>query len=352
MKSTIPPKVSQISQNTLDSAIYLSFGIIVVILNIIEIIIICRLKRKKKIYEILLLSLSISDLLFGLSNGIISILYLSNIKTNEALEISYTLYFYFIVTSVLHLIWISVDRLWAVYAPLKHNMLVTRKRTKYIIIITWVCTTILASSLFINDELTESPKSTKGLTIYQTSIQRVSSSIILITDMVMLTTYSYIVYLLRKQSKVTKLANSAARHKQVKAIALCILVAVMFVVFTLPYCINFLAAGEVPFWASLLLLSNSGMNCIVYCFRGTYENYLDKQRKQKQLQDKSYMTPLSSPMPTPATARKDEVNGLVLRTTPATERREENVLTLRTKPETARREENGLVLRTKNSFYL
>ena len=251
MASIISTPKTEISQGNLYSSIDLSFDIAVVILNIIEIIIICRLKRKKKIYEILLLSLSISDLLFGLSNGIISILYLSNTKKYEALEISYTIYFYFIVTSVLLLIWNSVDRLWAVYTPLKHNCLVTRKITKYITIITWICTVIVTSSIFAYDELTESANSnttTEALNNHQHHFRHGSSIRILTTDVVFLFSYSYIIYLLHKQANTIKISSgSYTRHQQMKTIILCVIVAVVFVLFTLPYCLIFLATGDIPF---------------------------------------------------------------------------------------------------------
>ena len=140
----------------LSRTIDLSFGIAVVILNIIEIAVICRLKRKKKIHEILLLSLSVADLLFGLSNSIVCIIFLSDSRNREGLEITYTTYLYFIATSILHFTWITLDRLWAVHAPMNHNINVTKKRTIKLIIVTWIFTTIIASSFFIYDELTES----------------------------------------------------------------------------------------------------------------------------------------------------------------------------------------------------
>ena len=313
MASRISPPQAEILQGTLYSSINLSFGIAVVILNIIEIIFICKLKRKKKIHEILSLSLSISDLLFGLSSGIISILYLSNSNIYEALEISYTIYFYFIVTSVLHLIWISVDRLWAVYAPLKHNLLVTTKRTKYITIITWICTIIFTSSIFAYDELTENTTSnttTQALRNHQHHYAYASSIIILTTDVVFLFAYSSIVYLLHKRENAIKM-SSASYTRQMKSIMLCVIVAVVFVLFTLPYCLMFLATGDIPFWASMLLVSNSGLNSIVYCFRGKFEHYLDKRRIKKSLQDKSYMNTLSS-MSTQLNARKEIIRPVVI----------------------------------------
>ena len=316
MSSRVSPPKTEIAQGNLYSSIDLSFGFAVVILNIIEIIIIGRLKRKKRIYEILLLSLSISDLLFGLSNVIISILLLSGSKKYQPLEITYVTYFYSIATSILHLSWITVDRLLAVYSPVKHNSYVTRKRTKYIIIITWICTVIITSSIFAYDELTKCAKSnttTEALNNHQHHFRHASSIIILTTDVVFLFSYSYIVYLLHKQANAVKRSSgSYTRHKQMKTFILCVIVAVVFVFFTLPYCLMFLATGNIPFWASMLLVCNSGMNSIVYCFRGKYEHYLDKRRQQKELQDKSYINMLSSPIATPLYARKEIISPAVI----------------------------------------
>ena len=59
--------------------------------------------------------------------------------------------------------------------------------------------------------------------------------------------------------------------------------------------------GSANLWANVLLVSNSGMNSIVYYFRGKYLNYLKKRRqeKQKRSQVMSNKTPLSTPTTTP-----------------------------------------------------
>lgn len=51
----------------------LSFGVLIAILNIVEIIMIAKIRRKKNICEILLLSLSVSGCMFGISNLFVSI---------------------------------------------------------------------------------------------------------------------------------------------------------------------------------------------------------------------------------------------------------------------------------------
>ena len=100
-------KSSQVAQRTIELCISLA----VILLNIVEIVIISRLKRRKRIYEMLLLSLSVADLLFGISNGILCAVYLSDSLNYEVFEVTYTTYFYFVLTSILHLSWIALDRL-------------------------------------------------------------------------------------------------------------------------------------------------------------------------------------------------------------------------------------------------
>ena len=300
-------------------SIDLSFGIAVVILNIIEITIICRLKRKKKIHEILLLSLSVADFLFGLSNSIVCIIFLSDYRKREGLEITYTTYFYFIATSILHLTWITLDRLWAVHAPMKHNINVTKKRTIKLIIVTWIFTTIVTSSFFIYDRRTESrgnktvnnnvtnatakfKRRSKGKeSEYKTIIQQACSIIILIADIVFIISYSFIIYLLNKRSNVAKSISAAARENQIKTTILCTFVASVFVLFTFPYATVSLINGSANLWSNVLLVSNSAMNSIVYCFRGKFSNYLKKRRqeKQKRSQGMSNKTALSTPVTTP-----------------------------------------------------
>ena len=202
---------------------------------------------------------------------------------------------------------------------MKHNINVTKKRTIKLIIVTWIFTTIVASSLFIYDELTESHgKKTVNTNVthamakimrrpkgkaseYKRIIQQSCSIIILIADIVFIISYSFIIYLLNKRSNVAKSISAAARENQIKTTILCTFVASVFVLFTFPYATVSLINGSANLWANVLLVSNSGMNSIVYCFRGKYLSYLKKRRqeKQKHSQGMSNTTPLSTPVTTP-----------------------------------------------------
>ena len=65
-------------EKTLKRSIDLCTGFLIAILNAIEIIMITKIKRKKRIYEIILMSLSVSDCLFGVSNIVVSLVFLSH----------------------------------------------------------------------------------------------------------------------------------------------------------------------------------------------------------------------------------------------------------------------------------
>ena len=58
---------------------------------------------------------------------------------------------------------------------------------------------------------------------------------------------------------------------------LCVFIAGVFVMFTLPYAATRFYLGYVPFWANYILILNSGMNSIVYFFRQRIENYQSKK---------------------------------------------------------------------------
>lgn len=82
-------------KEVLERSIGLSIGILISILNLPEIIIILRIKGKRKIYEILLLSLSASDCMLGLSNAFVFDLHAVNACKYEVLvETAFTLYIF------------------------------------------------------------------------------------------------------------------------------------------------------------------------------------------------------------------------------------------------------------------
>ena len=99
------------SERIIKRSVDLSIGLLVAILNIIEIILIVRIKRKqKKQFEIILLSLSVADLLYGLSNAAICVVYLGNLKEDTVFDVTYTTYFFFVLIQFFMFYWFDVLR--------------------------------------------------------------------------------------------------------------------------------------------------------------------------------------------------------------------------------------------------
>ena len=281
----------------------LSLGVVISILNLVEIIMIAKLGNKKKIYEDILLSLSLSDCMFGLSNVLINIVVLVNECDSEALlETTYTLYIFSILSSIFHLMFITFDRVIAVRKPLKHKIFLTRKKVKIFLLLLWIMAVLISALLLLLDELTETFKVNKavllmedqhlaeipfpdldkvnGNTTLNQSLQNVTmitekasdfskdmalslSVVIIIADIAMVASYSLIIY---EAALKRKVASNQGKFNKLPFV--CLAIVATFILFTLPYAVVKLATGKIPFWANFILISNSAMNSIVYFFRG------------------------------------------------------------------------------------
>ena len=300
-------------------SIDLTFGVLIAILNLAEIIMIAKIKRKKKIYEIVLLSLSVSDCMFGLSNVFVSIPYIASIcRFQDLVETTYTLYVFFILTSIFHLLFITLDRLIAILKPLKHRTCLSRKRFYMYLAILWILAVMISALLKILDEFTNTFEKTelrarmpvqvmrttpiRNLRIYRTrrsppsrpsshpptlppgsrsntfkaDMQFTLSVIIIIADIVIISSYSLIIYLTTFKTKKV----SSAQKPSNKLPIICIAIAATFVMFTLPYAVATFVIGVATFWPNFMLVLNSGVNSIVYFFRIKISKFCQNKRKK------------------------------------------------------------------------
>ena len=271
----------------------LAAGILIAVLNIVEIAMIAKIRRKKRIYEIILLSLSMSDCMFGLSNVVVSSIYLSNTNSyGELLETAYISYAFFILTSIFHLIYIAVDRVMIVLKPLQYKSIFTSKRQKIGIAILWILAFVIGVTTYTAYELTEmepAVSDTQNQPVsqnnFQKDIQLVLSIVIVVLDFSMVVSYGIIIYRM-SYKKRKKLTPKSAKHERLPI--LCVLIAAVFVLFTMPYAITRVSFGSVPFWANFILLLNSGMNSLVYFFRQKIEKH--NKQKNKNCQSSSKQT--------------------------------------------------------------
>ena len=321
MKAQIPkmPQCgSQVSSAAkLEKSIELSLGVLIAILNLVEIILIAKIKRKRQLYEILLLSLSVSDFMFGISNVFVNIFFLKGICNNQHLvTTAFTIYVFFVLTSIFHLSFITVDRLIAVLKPLQHKLVLSRKRVYIILVLLWILAVAISASLQILNEFTDTfepdalkpARQNQKLMVtpfpnmerkengtqtsaapqnllqrprkrrdpsYPKDIQFVLSIIIVVADVAIVLFYFLIIYLTTLRKK-----NVSSTSKETSKLPfICIAIASIFVLCTLPYAIGRFAYGKAPFWANVILILNSGMNSIVYFFRAKVSKYWQRKIK-------------------------------------------------------------------------
>ena len=287
----------------LERSIDLSIGILMAVLNIAEIVIILKIKRSKKVYEVLLLSLSVSDCMLSLSNGFLYVLYGTNAcKYEVLLETAFTLYIFSVISSLFHISLIALDRLLAVSRPLRHKVFSTRKKAYLSSGFLWILAILISALLQVINELTETfrvPNYIKQMQVqslqetqeenssakrffekefgangspvfkptstsnYHSGVEYTLAVVILVADVLIFSIYSLMIYHITSYKKMTN-----TKTKQKKLPIVCLAIGATFVLFTLPFVVAKLVLGYIPPWANRTLILNSGMNSIVYFFGG------------------------------------------------------------------------------------
>lgn len=290
------------SSENLERSIILSTGVFVAILNVVEIVMIAKIHRKKRMYETILMSLSVSDCMFGFSNVIVSLFHLTrSYKYSNLLGIAYTTYVFFLLTSIFHLIFIAVDRAMIVVIPFKYETVFTTKRLKIGIFLLWSSALIIGVSMNVASELKTEvsvfkhnhsvpqnntvalPRRNRPKTrLIVKDFQLVLSILIVIMDLLIILCYSAIIYQMNyKNRKPVVIKNEEDQRLPI----VCVAIAGVFVIFTLPYAIARLCLGRIPFLASWALIVNSGLNSIVYFFRKRIEKYVRDAKVIKRVLD-------------------------------------------------------------------
>ena len=250
-------------------------GLIISILNFIEVVIIARL-RKKKVYEMILLSLSVSDCMFGLSNVIVSSIVVSNSCQFEKLtESSHALYLIFILASIFHLIFIALDKVVLVLKPLQHKA----------ISVIWITTLVISISLYVGykvkaenqNVINKETQTVENKSKFTGDMQLLLSVCIVHADALMVVCYSSIIYLTRIKKKKVQSVSEASNRLPI----ICLCIGATFVICTLPFAIAKFSLGRIVFWTDVPLILNSGMNSIVYFFRAKVNKYHFRKKKKE-----------------------------------------------------------------------
>ena len=287
--------------NEIKKSIELSLGVLIVILNLTEILLL--LKNKNKMYETVLLSLSVSDCMFGSANVVVNIVNLTNICISDfALETIYTMYVFSVLTSIFHLLFIAMDRVIAVLKPLQYKIYLKKKNIYIFLSILWIFAGAISAALQVLDVFTEAFTQNKSISLIRnqnfstpspfldlernsdiattyTSMQNLEISngsensfkkdmeltlsvVIIVADIMIIICYSLVIYLTTCKRKISRTQD---RSKNLPFV--CVAIEATFVLLTFPYAMVRLATGQVPLWANFVLVTNSGMNSLIYFFR-------------------------------------------------------------------------------------
>ena len=250
------------------------------------------------------MSLSVSDSMYCFSNVIVSSIYISNSnKYDELLDSAYLIHAFFVLTSMFHLIFIAVDRVMIVLKPFQYEIIFTKKRLKIGIALLWIIASITGVITYTVYELTEMKPSVtdqlnQSILSYSTStsfteqtptenraefhddMQLVLSITIVLMDFSMVICYSIIIYHMRYKTRNNVVPKNAEDERLP---IICVFIAAVFVIFTLPYAIARFCTEHLPFWANFILLLNSGVNSVVYFFHQRIEKYHKKNKKTHHL---------------------------------------------------------------------
>ena len=181
-------------------------------------------------------------------------------------EIMTVVYFFFIFSSLIHLLIISLDRLSAVCAPIRHRVVVTRGRIHVAIALLWLSVTFFTAAIFV-DAFSGREKGHRHKVTRRTST--FIAITVLIVDALFVATNSVMICVIRKKPTFIENEQGHSKSKSTEHAVqiVCGVVTVLFIVFTAPWALlESINSGRNC--THLLLIMNSGVNSLAYFFKG------------------------------------------------------------------------------------
>ena len=224
-----------------------------------------------KSYDQMLLSLSVSDFITGLTFSSFGI---SNISGMELLDnrilVSTGLIMAFALSAV-NLLFIRFDRLLAVRFPIKHRVWMTRNKMNMIILISWAMVIIskIVSMLVYNVQ----PQA------LETSFHHTVPWAILLSAIIFMMVYGYIIYIVIKRKQPTKGQNKNNRRQDRVVIGTCISIVLIYPACSFPITIQIFISKKSSSQTSILLVFNAVLDPLVYFFK----NYFEEKVKKKTI---------------------------------------------------------------------
>ena len=249
--------------------LFIVVGALAMILNVVEIILICGTQKTLKSYERLLLSLSAGDFIIGFAFLSLGILYFSGVKlVDNGVIISTGLLMAFSLSAD-NLFLVGMDRLLAVRFPIKYRNWMTRSKMKVITITIWAIR-LLSIALWLwllNDQ----PEHLEN------SYINFAPWLILSSAIIFTIIYTYVISTVITRKHPTNLQSRENRRQENTVIATCVSVVLVYVACSCPVALEILISKRSTYRTNVFLVINAAVDPIVYFFK----SYYDKQTKRK-----------------------------------------------------------------------
>ena len=248
-----------------------------IVLNLVEAVLLLK-RRRKNNYEKLLLSLSANEFLNGLLNAPL-LGYVMYGGLNDHIFLVWTCMLANSVTnSLIHLMLISMDRLWALSAPINHRSYAARRNVGVFALVTSWCAPLIAVLGFVVNIIASNHVSTYKDTF--PILMQFIAVIILIADMVFCICYGTIVVLLLKRKQPGKRIRS---KQQKRVLILCFSVVFVFIFSSTPIVVIHLINWKHPEWLQLLGWCLYPVNAILNSVIFLVQDYRIKKQASSSL---------------------------------------------------------------------
>ncbi len=249
------------------------------ILNIIEVVYLCRQKKERNNYENIILSLSLADILMAIF-FIVSFAYQFHEERSRVVSFvaEQTLWFS-ITSSLLHVLSISFDRLSAIRFPVKHRHWNTSTKNRIVVILIWFLSLLLMIPSIV----------TYFATRKSHTLKIINSWVVLAVGVLLAALYAYIIrrtvstecmieIITLKSGKREVVSACSPREKRILFVSISIVAS--FVVCSFPFAIIYIASGKKE-GALLLLIANGILNPLIYFFQRRYQEKRSETAKKR-----------------------------------------------------------------------
>ena len=243
-----------------------------IVLNCI-VIHILRKKQQRKSYETILLSLSVGEII-AVPLEVVVIICIAVIKNSRHAILIFQAFsqLFSKLLSLHNLVLISVDRLWAVAAPMTYRVQATTRKLKVAITFCWICPLVITTS-YTAYIIT---KKMHGLDIL-TSLNGIIATGIIVADVIFFIFYGTIITIV--YSNKSSLGNTL--DYQLRVFRLCMGTVMIFVISSTPFVVVNITEWNSPEWLIQLSDAMLPINSIATSLLYLYQNHQSTRQSNK-----------------------------------------------------------------------